>query len=189
MFTQCAVSSSVGRTPVTRLRKTFNLHFLDSIWQREELITCAGFWTTRIFYWLEGVDHLNQQNWSNLTGRLQFQAFPWTIRHSKQYLENHSRSIKSLCSRSCGVALGDSYVTIGGELGDGKNTAIKTVTEYSREGVAKQLPDLQTARYHLGCSSYKNSDGNQVRGCQRLDVIQFYDLSGVVGDWRQDWWP
>ena len=41
---------------------------------------------------------------------------------------------------------------------------MKTVTEYSKEGVAKQLPELQTARYHLGCSSYKDSDGNKVKG-------------------------
>ena len=53
-------------------------------------------------------------------------------------------------------------MVIGGQSNDGNYTAMKTVTEYSREGEAKELPDLRTARYHLGCSSYMDKDGNQV---------------------------
>ena len=32
----------------------------------------------------------------------------------------------------------------------------------AQQGEAKELPDLRTARYHLGCSSYMDKDGNQV---------------------------
>ena len=70
---------------------------------------------------------------------------------------------------------------------DGKNTAMKTVTVYTRKGEAKQLPELNTARYHLGCSSYIDSDGNQVGGWRCLNVSSFSDSSGVVSDWRSDW--
>ena len=37
------------------------------------------------------------------------------------------------------------------------------VTKYSKLGQAEDLPELQTGRYHLGCSSYTDSNGNQVR--------------------------
>ena len=64
-------------------------------------------------------------------------------------------------SRACGIDLGDFYVTIGGQ--GGSYTGLKMVTKYSKLGQSEDLPQLQTGRYHLGCSSYTDSNGNQVR--------------------------
>ena len=66
-------------------------------------------------------------------------------------------------SRSCGIDLGDFYVTIGGQSLDGNYTGLRMVTKYSQLGQSEDLPQLQTGRYHLGCSSYMDSNGDQVR--------------------------
>ena len=68
-----------------------------------------------------------------------------------------------LYSRSCGVDLGGFYVTIGGQSLDGNYTGLKTVTKYAKEGQSEDLPQLHTGRYHLGCSTYMDSNGDQVR--------------------------
>ena len=96
--------------------------------------------------------------------------------------------ILSNYSRSCGIDLGDFYVTIGGQSLDGNYTGLRMVTKYSKQGQSEDLPQLQTGRYHLGCSSYTDSNGNQVRMPDiSITDKKIFCHSGSLGDRRCGW--
>ena len=59
---------------------------------------------------------------------------------------------------ACSIDLGQSVVITGG----GWPVAVRTVTQYSENGDAKELQELITGRYYHGCSSYTDSNNNMV---------------------------
>ena len=58
--------------------------------------------------------------------------------------------------RACSIDLGQSVVITGGYY------TMRTVTQYSENGEAKELQELITGRYNHGCSYYTDSDNNMV---------------------------
>ena len=60
--------------------------------------------------------------------------------------------------RACSINLGQSVVITGGWY----NGGVKTVTQYSENGDANELPELITERGGHGCSSYTDSNNNMV---------------------------
>ena len=68
-----------------------------------------------------------------------------------------------MCSKACGIDLGDRYVVTGGEDGSTR----QTVAQYTVTGDVTYLAELQTGRRIHACSKYLDGDGQLVSIIER----------------------
>ena len=68
-------------------------------------------------------------------------------------------SLRLVSSDSCGIELGEFFITTGG-LGESGRSSTFTVSKYNRAGWVADLMFLNTARRRHACGSYRNA-GNQ----------------------------